>query len=312
MADGGEPEKDEAELAGGRMPFLSHLVELRDRLRNAAIAFMAAFLVCWFFAGSIFDWLTSPVFRILYAHCNTSYVELWRQAFGATLPPSLSNLALGGGDSWHCTGHGLAGNANWGVQKMVFTGLTQPFWVDMSIGLWAGIFVASPIIFYQLWKFIAPGLYKKERRMTVAFAVFSAVFFVCGALFCFYFALPALSKFFLGYNSETLTSMLSMQDYLDLARDSMLAFGAIFEMPLLIYFLALVGLVTHRTLWKFSRWFIVLAFIIGAILTPGPDVISQFLMATPMIILYNISILFAWRVTIRREAKAKLLEDKYK
>jgi sec-independent protein translocase protein TatC len=81
----------------------------------------------------------------------------------------------------------------------------------------------------------------------------------------------------------------------------MLAFGAIFEMPLLIYFLALVGLVTHRSLWKFSRWFIVLAFIIGAVLTPGPDVVSQFLMAVPMIALYYISILFAWRVTVRRE-----------
>jgi sec-independent protein translocase protein TatC len=181
----------------------------------------------------------------------------------------------------------------------------------MSIAMWAGIFAASPFIFYQLWKFIAPGLYKRERRYTVSFAIFSAVFFVCGALFCFYFAMPTLQNFFLGYNSETLTSMLSMSEYLDITRDSMLAFGAIFEMPLLIYFLALVGLVTHRTLWKFSRWFIVLAFIIGAVLTPGPDVVSQFLMATPMIILYNISILFAWRVTLKRERKAKALEDKF-
>src|SRR5262249_4160459 len=98
----------------------------------------------------------------------------------------------------------------------------------------------------------------------------------------------------------------------DLVRDSMLAFGLVFEMPLLIYFLALVGLVTHRGLWKFNRWFVVLAFIIGAVLTPGPDVVSQFLMAMPMIVLYNISILFAWRVTVRREraeAAARLRED---
>jgi sec-independent protein translocase protein TatC len=178
----------------------------------------------------------------------------------------------------------------------------------MSIGLWAGIFVASPVIFYQLWKFIAPGLYKKERRTAVAFAFFSGIFFVCGALFCFYFALPRLYEFFLGYNSETLISLPSMQEYLDITRDSMLAFGAIFEMPLLIYFLALVGLVTHRSLWKFSRYFIVVSFIIGAVLTPGPDVVSQFMMATPMIVLYNISILLAWRVTVRRERKAKALE----
>ena len=104
----------------------------------------------------------------------------------------------------------------------------------------------------------------------------------------------------------------SMDTYFDLTRDMMLAFGAIFELPLLIYFLAMVGLVTHRGLWKFSRWFIVLAFIIGAILTPGPDVVSQFMMALPMIVLYNVSILLAWRVTKRREAKAKALEDQYK
>ena len=314
MADDSEDNvKDEKELEGGRMPFLSHLAELRDRLRNAAIAFVAAFLVCWYFADGIFAWLTSPVFRILYAHCNTNYQELWHKAFGVTIPTSISNIVLaqGAGDKWMCTGHGLSGTANWGFQKMIYTGLTQPFWVDMSIGLWAGIFVASPLVFYQLWKFIAPGLYKRERRYTVSFAMFSAVFFVCGALFCFYFAMPTLQNFFLGYNSETLSSMLSMSEYLDITRDSMLAFGAIFEMPLLIYFLALVGLVTHRTLWKFSRWFIVLAFIIGAVLTPGPDVVSQFLMAMPMIILYNISILFAWRVTLKRERKAKALEDKF-
>ena len=165
-----------------------------------------------------------------------------------------------------------------------------------------------PLIFHQLWQFIAPGLYKKERRIGVTFAVMSALFFVTGALFCFEFALPKLYDFLLSYNSRNLQSLPNIQEYLDLTRDSMLAFGAIFEMPLLIYFLALVGLVTHRTLWKFSRWFIVLAFIIGAILTPGPDVVSQFMMATPMIVLYNISILLAWRVTLKREAKQKALE----
>jgi sec-independent protein translocase protein TatC len=116
--------------------------------------------------------------------------------------------------------------------------------------------------------------------------------------------MPTLQNFFLGYNSDTLTSMLSMSEYLDITRDSMLAFGAIFELPLFIYFLAMVGMVTHRSLWKFSRYWIVLSFVIGAILTPGPDVVSQFLMATPMVLLYQISILFAWRVTIRRERKA--------
>jgi len=258
----------EAELEGGRMPFLSHLRELRDRVRNAAIAFIAAFIGCWVFADRIFAWLREPLF------------EIWAQHTGANLKP---------------------GEVDWGKPKLIYTGLTQPFWVNMSVALWAALFVASPVIFYQLWKFIAPGLYKRERRISITFTVLSGVFFVSGALFCFYFALPALFRYMLQYNSDELTSLPNIQDYLDLTRDSMLAFGAIFEMPLLIYFLAMVGLVTHRSLWKFSRWFVVLSFVIGAILTPGPDVVSQFLMATPMIVLYNVSILFAWRVTLKRE-----------
>jgi sec-independent protein translocase protein TatC len=279
MAEDDTPPPNDAELESGRMPFLQHLAELRDRVRNAAIAFIAAFLVCWYFSKEIFAWLSAPLFDIWYQHCDI-------------------------GQAPQCLGHDLVkAGTSWGPPKLIYTGLTQPFWVDMSIGMWAGIFVASPLIFHQLWQFIAPGLYKKERRIGVTFAATSALFFVAGALFCFYFALPRLYEFFLSYNSPTLVSLPSMQEYLDITRDSMLAFGAIFEMPLLIYFLAMVGLVTHRSLWKFSRWFIVLAFIIGAVLTPGPDVVSQFMMATPMILLYNISILLAWRVTKRREAR---------
>jgi sec-independent protein translocase protein TatC len=266
VADDNVEDKD-VELEGGRMPFMEHLGELRDRVRNAALYFTAAFLVCWYFAKDIFAWLRQPLF------------DIWVKHTGPGIPPA----------------------EDWGPPRLIYTGLTQPFWVDMSVGLWAGVFVASPFIFYQLWRFIAPGLYKKERRITVAFAVFSAVFFISGALFCFELALPKLYNFLLSYNSRDLQSLPNIQEYLDLTRDSMLAFGAIFEMPLLIYFLAMVGLVTHRGLWKFSRWFIVLAFVIGAILTPGPDVVSQFMMATPMIVLYNVSILLAWRVTVKRE-----------
>ena len=260
----------EAELEEGRMPFLAHLGELRDRVRNGAIAFMIAFLICWGFAEDIFAWLRQPLY------------DIWR------LHPE------------------------WGPPQLIATVVTQPFWVNLSVALWAGIFLSSPIVFYQLWRFIAPGLYKRERKIGVSFAVLSGMFFVSGALFCFYFALPALFKYMLKYNSADLKVMPNIQDYLDLTRDSMLAFGAIFEMPLLIYFLAMVGMVTHRSLWKFSRWFIVIAFVIGAVLTPGPDVVSQFLMALPMIALYNISILFAWQVTRRREraeAEQRARED---
>jgi sec-independent protein translocase protein TatC len=275
--DDDEDDSDESELEGGRMPFLEHLRELRSRVRNAAIYFVVAFVVCWYFAGRIYQWLREPMFGV------------WEDINKHRIANHLKPL---------------------GEPHMVFGRLTEPFWVDMSIGLWAGVFAASPFIFYELWKFIAPGLYKRERRYTVAFAIFSAVFFIIGALFCYYFVLDNLYGFLLGYGDENLTPMIMMKDYLDLTRDMMLAFGAVFELPLLIYFLALVGLVTHRSLWKFNRWFIVLAFIIGAILTPSPDVVSQIMMATPMIILYNMSILLAWRVTIVRERKDAALRAK--
>jgi sec-independent protein translocase protein TatC len=270
-----EPEAD-AELEGGRMPFMQHLGELRDRVRNAAIAFVAAFMVCWGFADEIFAWLCKPMF------------DIWDQHSGPEIE-RLIQLKL------------LPATWNWGPSKMIYIGLTEPFWVNMSVALWAGIFLASPFIFYQLWRFIAPGLYKRERKVAASFTVLSVVFFVSGALFCYRYALPALNNFMLGYISPHLQAQLQIEKYLDLTRDMMLAFGAIFEMPLLIYFLAMIGVVTHRSLWKFSRWFVVLAFVIGAVLTPGPDVLSQFLMAIPMIALYNISILFAWRVTVKRE-----------
>ncbi len=261
-----EPAQD-GDLEESRMPFLSHLKELRDRVRNAAIAFVLAFGVCFYFASEIYTWLEAPI---------------------AT--------------AW-------AANPKLGEFKMTFATLTEPFWVNMSVALWAGIFVASPVIFYQLWKFIAPGLYKRERRMTVAFAVFSAIFFVAGALFCYEFVLKRIYAFLLDYGTEKQVPTIMLQGYLDLTRDMMLAFGAVFEMPLLIFFLSIIGMVTHRGLWKFNRWFVVIAFVVGAILTPSPDVVSQLMMATPMIVLYNLSILVSWYVTVKREKKEAALRE---
>jgi sec-independent protein translocase protein TatC len=254
----GEPQESD-ELDAGRMPFLSHLAELRDRVRNAAIAFMIAAFACFYFSDAIFEWLKEPLFAV------------WRARKLAEEP------------------------------HLVFTQLTEPFWVNMSIALWAGVFAASPFIFFQLWKFIAPGLYKRERRIGLAFAVCSAVFFIAGALFCRYLVVERLADYMLGFTTQAQKPMIAMQSYLDLIRDLMLAFGAVFELPLLIYFLAMIGMVTHRGLWKFNRWFIVLAFVVGAILTPTPDVPTQCMMAVPMVALYNFSILLAWMVTRRRE-----------
>ncbi|MCE9572028.1 MAG: twin-arginine translocase subunit TatC [Deltaproteobacteria bacterium] len=248
----------------GRMPFFEHIRELRDRARGAAIAFAVAFVGCWFFSQQIYDWLRAPV------------DQAW-----------MSNAAQLGAHP-----------------VLVFSKPTEPFWIYMSVSMWAGIFVSSPFIFYQLWRFIAPGLYQREKRIGMAFAVFSAVFFISGALFCYYFVLGNLYSYLLEYGvKDKLIPQLNMAEYFDLTKDMMLAFGGVFELPLLIYFLAMVGLVTHRSLWKFNRWFIVLAFIIGAILTPSPDVVSQVMMAVPMIALYNLSILAAFFVVRGKEKK---------
>jgi sec-independent protein translocase protein TatC len=262
-----EPAGDD-ELESGRMPFLSHLKELRDRVRNAAIAFMIAAVGCFYFSDAIFEWLKEPLF------------DVWRAKKLGTEP------------------------------HLVFTQLTEPFWVNMSIALWAGIFAASPFIFFQLWKFVAPGLYKRERRLGVVFAIFSGIFFTAGAVFCRYLVVERLANFMLGFSTEQQKPMIAMMGYLDLIRDLMLAFGAVFELPLLIYFLALIGMVTHRGLWKFNRWFVVIAFVIGAILTPTPDVPTQLMMALPMILLYNFSILLAWQITAKRERAEKAQRER--
>ncbi|HRC57672.1 MAG: twin-arginine translocase subunit TatC [Myxococcales bacterium] len=255
----------EHELDHGRMPFFSHLRELRDRVRSASVYFGVAFIGCFYFSKQIYRWLQVPLF------------EVWARQEQTLGPPN-----------------------------MVFSSVTEPFWVYMSVALWAGIFVASPFIFFQLWRFVAPGLYKRERRVGVVFALFSGVFFVSGALFCYHMVLERLYEFLLGYATAELRPMLVMKDYLDLTRNMMLAFGGVFELPLLIYFLALANLVTPRGLWRFNRWFVVLAFVVGAILTPSPDVVSQIMMAVPMILLYNLSIIaahFVYRGKKRREAE---------
>ncbi len=269
-----EPPQVDPDLESGRMPFFSHLRELRDRVRGAAVYFGIAFVGCFYFSKEIYRWLQQPLFIV------------WSK--------NLDKL---------------------GEPQMVFSSVTEPFWVYMSVSLWGGIFVASPFIFFQLWRFVAPGLYKRERRMGVVFAIFSAVFFISGALFCYEYVLQNLYSFLLGYATKELQPMLVMKDYLDLTRNMMLAFGAVFELPLLIYFLALAGLVTPRGLWKFNRWFVVIAFIIGAILTPSPDVVSQLMMAGPMILLYNASIItayFVYRGKEKRLAEEKAREASWK
>jgi len=175
---------------------------------------------------------------------------------------------------------------------MIFTGVTEAFFTYLKVSFLAGIFLSLPIIFYQLWAFISPGLYSKERRVIFPFVIFSTLFFVTGASFGYFVVFPFGFKFLLGFATDTIRPFPSLKEYLSFATKLLLAFGFVFELPLITYFLSKTGMLTHQTLAKNRRYFIVLAFLGSAMLTP-PDVATQLLMAGPLLILFEISVVVA-------------------
>ena len=176
--------------------------------------------------------------------------------------------------------------------KLIFTALPEAFFVYMQVAFVAGLFLVSPYLFYQLWAFVAPGLYEEEKKGAIPMAFVSAFFFLSGATFCFLVVFPYAFEFFMGFTTEHIIPMPSLSEYLGFALKMLLAFGLIFEMPLFAFFLARMGLVTADMMRKFRKYAILAIFIVAAILTP-PDVFSQLLMATPMLILYELSIYVA-------------------
>ncbi len=173
--------------------------------------------------------------------------------------------------------------------KLIFTALPEAFFVYVKVGFVAALFAVSPYIFYQIWEFISPGLYEEEKKYMIPMALISAIFFYSGAAFCFFVVFPYAFTFFVGFASEQIAAMPSLNEYLAFALKLLLAFGLIFEMPLFTFFLARMGVLTATMMRKARRYAILCIFILAAILTP-PDVISQVLMAVPMMILYEGSI----------------------
>jgi sec-independent protein translocase protein TatC len=176
--------------------------------------------------------------------------------------------------------------------KLIFTGLPEAFFTYLKVAFLSGIILAAPIIFYQFWMFVAPGLYDKEKRLMVPVVVLSTVFFVGGAFFGYFIVFPYGFKFFLGFASETIRPLPSMREYLGFASKLLLAFGVVFELPLIITLLAKLGMVSVSFLKKNRKYALLLFFIGAAILTP-PDVVTQIMMALPLILLYEISIIGA-------------------
>jgi len=176
-----------------------------------------------------------------------------------------------------------------GNAKLIFTGLPEAFFTYLKVALLAGIILATPVLFYEFWMFVSPGLYREEKKYILPIIMLSVMFFIAGASFGYFVVFPYGFQFFLGFTTETIQAMPSMKEYLSFASKMLLAFGFVFELPLVLTFLSRMGLVTPAFLKQNRKYALLLFFVGAAIITP-PDVVTQIMMAMPLIILYEVGI----------------------
>ncbi len=247
----GKPDEPD-ELAGTEQPFVSHLVELRDRLVRAAIAVGVCFaaFALWPGPAALYDLLAAP----LVAH----------------LPQGTTLIA---------------------------TNVISPFLVPLKITLLAAFLLALPVVLYQAWAFVAPGLYTHEKRLVMPLVVSSTLLFFVGVAFCYFFVFGQVFKFIQSFAPKSITAAPDIEAYLSFVLTMFIAFGAAFEVPVIVMVLARMGLVSIEKLKAFRSYFIVLAFIVAAIITP-PDIVSQLALAIPMCLLYEVGI-WAAQIFIR-------------
>jgi sec-independent protein translocase protein TatC len=257
---------DDRDLDGGKMPLLDHLVELRSRLIYSALAFIACFFIGYYLAKPIYGFLVDPLH------------QLW--------------LEQGREDA-----------------RMIFTALHEAFFTYIKVGFFFAACVSFPIVSMQIWLFIAPGLYKHEKRALLPFLLATPFLFILGAAMVYYVVIPLAWAFFASFEIPGGAGELAMtlepkvDQYLSLVMRLIFAFGVAFELPVLLVLLAKVGIVSADGLRQKRRYAIVIAFVAAAILTP-PDVISQVLLAVPIILLYEISIIAAQFIEKKREQEA--------
>jgi sec-independent protein translocase protein TatC len=240
------------ELEGTEQPFVTHLIELRDRLIRAVVAVGIAFglLALWPGPADLYDLLAAP----LVAH----------------LPKGTTLIA---------------------------TNVISPFLVPLKITLMAAFLLALPVVLYQVWAFVAPGLYTHEKRLVLPLVVSSSLLFLLGVAFCYFFVIPQVSQFIQSFAPKSITAAPDIEQYLSFVLTMFIAFGATFEVPVVVVVLARMGIVSIDKLKGFRSYFVVLAFIVAAIVTP-PDVISQLALAIPMCLLYELGI-WAARIFIK-------------
>jgi sec-independent protein translocase protein TatC len=257
-------------MSDEKMPLFSHLEDLRKRIFISLGAVVVVFIATFTYSEEIFGVLMFPLRYSL----DFSVTDL-RIEFVPT-------------DKLQST-------------KLVFLAPTEAFWINMKVAFVAALVFSLPIIFHQFWKFIAPGLNEKEKRYVVPFIMAATGLFLIGASFCFLIILPFALSFLLSYKiGDFLMPMISVGQYTDFCLKFLLAFGAIFELPIVIIFLAKMGIVTTEMLKRRRRLAIVLAFVAGAILTPTPDAFNQTLMAIPIILLYELGIILSVFVTRKK------------
>lgn len=255
-----------------KMTIWEHLGELRKRLSRAFLGLLAGTCVCWAYKNLLLDWLMVP------------YAKAWGERFpeqlAAGIKPELQTLAP-----------------------------ADAFVNYMQLAMVGGVIMAAPIVFYQLWAFISPGLYSREKRYIIPFVVFSTSLFSAGIAFAYFVALPFSFPFFFSLLGEVgqrsgvvLTTKPTMEYYLDFAEHMLLAFGFVFELPLFIGFLSLAGIVTPQQLVRFSRYAIVGAFVVGAFVTPGPEISSQIAVSSALIGLYFLSVGIAFIIARKKAA----------
>lgn len=175
---------------------------------------------------------------------------------------------------------------------LIFTNLPEMFIAYIKVALIAGIILAIPVIFYELWMFLAPALYRREKGYLIPFVLFSSILFLVGSLFGYFVVFPYGFKFFIGFATEDIQALPSVKQYFSFTIRLLLAFGVVFELPVVVFFMTKIGLITPDSMKRFRKFAILSSFILSAILTP-PDVATQIMMALPIIILYEVSILIS-------------------
>ena len=241
-----------------KAPLTEHLGELRNRILISLIAVAVSFAGSFYYSETLFSILISPLHNTLSFSLENPYISI--------VPGKNPDLEL------------------------VFLAPAEAIWMHIKMAFICAFIISSPIIFFEIWRFVAPGLMEQEKKYALPFVFTTTFLFLIGALFCFVIILPFAMNFLLTYKTENLKPMLSVGKYVDFCLKFILAFGAIFELPVVTVFATRMGIVTPDFLAKNRKYAVLIAFVLAALLTPTPDAFNQSLMAVPMIILYEVGI----------------------